>query len=83
MYKGKSNIVGVTTCTALKALYHDDPVGLIHSRRVVMMHEWVNAVLASRLARAAFMHHDDQWHDALKHYATLKGLTTRIAVVTH
>ena len=25
------------------------------------------------IARAAFMHHDDQRHDALRHYAILKG----------
>ena len=27
------------------------------------------------LARAAFMHHDDQRYDALRHHAVLKGLT--------
>ena len=29
------------------------------------------------LARAAFMHHDDQGHDALRHDAALKGLMAR------
>ena len=36
-----------------------------------MMLEWSNGEL---LVKAAFMHHDDQWHTALKHYATSKGL---------
>ena len=26
------------------------------------------------LIGAAFMHHEDQWHYALKHYAVLEGL---------
>ena len=34
----------------------------------------MNAALARRLARAAFMHHDDKGHSAVKHYAAIKGL---------
>ena len=34
----------------------------------------MNAALVSRLARAAFMHHDDKWDNTLKHYAAHKGL---------
>ena len=35
----------------------------------------MNATLASRLAMAAFMLHDDQGHSTLEHYiAVLKGL---------
>ena len=26
------------------------------------------------LTKAVFMHHGDQWHDALRHHAVLKGL---------
>ena len=36
-----------------------------------MMHECSPGEL---LARAAFMHHVDQGHDALMHHAVLKGL---------
>ena len=38
-----------------------------------MMHSYSTDEL---LARAAFIHHDDQRHDALRHYAALKGLTS-------
>ena len=31
-------------------------------------------------ARAAFMHHNDQGHDALRHYAVLKGLGRALKV---
>ena len=37
---------------------------------VVMIHELRSGGL---LARAAFMYHDDQGHDALMQYAFLKG----------
>ena len=36
-----------------------------------MMHECSTGEL---LTRVAFMHHDDQGHDALIHYAVLEGL---------
>ena len=29
------------------------------------------------LSSAAFMHHVDQWHTVLTHYAALKGLSSR------
>ena len=44
---------------------------------VVMMHECSPGEL---LLMAAFMHHEDQGHDALRHDAVLKGL---ISFMTH
>ena len=35
---------------------------------------------ASRLARAAFMHHDDNGYNALKYYAVLQGIYKCILV---
>ena len=49
-------------------MHHTGPTGLIHSQRIRMMHSCSPVEL---LTRAAFMHHDDQWHTALKHYAAL------------
>ena len=49
-------------------MHHDDPSQL---HRVGMMLECSPGEL---LARAAFMHHDDQGQDALRHDAVLKGL---------
>ena len=51
--------------------HHAEPTGLIHSRRIGMMHECSAGEL---LARAAFMRHDDEGHSILKRYAVLKGL---------
>ena len=48
--------------------------------RVSMMHESSPGEL---LARAAFMHHDDQGHDALRHHAVLKGLATHLKDVRY
>ena len=45
--------------------HHADPMGLIHSRKVGMMHECSTIEL---LASAVFMDHDDKGHSALKHY---------------
>ena len=39
---------------------------------VGMMHEYSTCEL---LARAAVIHHDDEGHNALKHYAALTGLS--------
>ena len=43
----------------------------------------MKAALASGLAMAAFMHHDDQGHTALKHYVPLKGLMTEDNQTSH
>ena len=53
-------------------MHHADPKGLMHFCKVDMMCECSTGEL---LAGAAFMHHDDQGHDALKQYAALKWLT--------
>ena len=34
----------------------------------------MNAAVASLFARAAFVHHGDQGHDALKHYVVLTDI---------
>ena len=44
-----------------------NPVGM-------MLECWTGELLP----RAAFMHHDNQGHDALMHYAALKGLNTQL-----
>ena len=53
--------------------HHADPSGVYQSRRVIMLLECSPGEL---LTRSAFMHHDDQWHDALIRYAGLKGLSS-------
>ena len=51
-------------------VHHADPSGVSQPRRVGMI--MMNAALVSYLPRLhAFMHHDDQWHDALMQYAAL------------
>ena len=52
-------------------MHHADPSGAYQPHRVDMMFECSTGKL---LARAAFMHYDDQGYDALMHYAVLKGL---------
>ena len=52
-------------------VYHAHPSGVSHTCRVDMMLECSPGEL---VARATFMHHDDQRHDAVIHYAVLKGL---------
>ena len=47
------------------------PSGVSQPRRVNMMLE---CSTVESLPRAAFMHHDDQVHDALMHYTVLKVL---------
>ena len=55
---------------------HDaDPLELIDFRLVGIMLECSPGEL---FARAAFMHHDNQGHDALRHCAVLKGLTVAL-----
>ena len=52
--------------------HHADPSGVYDEpRRVGIMLECSTGEL---LARAAFMHHDDQGHDALRYHSVLKGL---------
>ena len=51
-------------------MHHADPSGVCQCR-VGMMLECSTGEL---LARGAFLHHDDQGHNALMHYAALKGL---------
>ena len=51
--------------------HHADPSGVSQPHRVGMMLEYSSGDL---IARAAFMHHDDQGHDVLRHHAVLKGL---------
>ena len=58
---------------------HAEPTGVYQPRRVGMMHECSTGKL---LARAAFMHHDDKWHNALKQYAALKGLIESVSTVS-
>ena len=53
-------------------MHHADPSGVSQPSRFGMMLECSNGKL---LARAAFMHHDDQGHDALRHDAVFKGVT--------
>ena len=55
-------------------VHHDDSSGAFQPRRVGMMLECSTGEL---LTRAAFMHYGDQEHNALKHYAALKGLRTK------
>ena len=51
--------------------HHDaDPLAVSQPCRVGMMLEHS---IGELLTRAAFMHHDDQEHDTLMHYAVLKG----------
>ena len=50
---------------------HADPLGVFQDRKVGMKHE-----CSPVLARATFMHHEDQGYNTLKHYAVLTGLTT-------
>ena len=65
-------VVMMHQCSPGAALvHHADPTGVSQSRRVVMMLECSTGEL---LARAAFMHHADQGHDALRYHAVLKGL---------
>ena len=52
-------------------MYHAEPAGVSQPHRVGMMLECSTGEL---LTRAAFMHYDDQGHDALRHDAVLKGL---------
>ena len=52
-------------------MHQADPFGVSQLRRVGMMLECSTGEL---LARAAFMHHDDQEYDALRYHAALKGL---------
>ena len=55
---------------------HDgDSSGVSQPRGVAMMLECSTGDL---LARAAFMHHDDQGHSALMYYTVLKGLKSLI-----
>ena len=51
---------------------HADSSGVYQSCMVGMMHE---CSIGELLTGAAFMHHNDKGHDALKHYAALKGLS--------
>ena len=52
--------------------HYADPMGLLHSHMVSMMHEYSFGEL---LARAVLpMHHSDQGHNTLMQYATFKGL---------
>ena len=53
-------------------MHHADPSGVFQPRRVGLVLECSTGEL---LARAAFMHHDNQGHDALLHHAVLKGLS--------
>ena len=52
-------------------VHHADHSGVSQPHNVDMMHECSTGEL---LSRAAFMHHDDQGHDALKHHVVLKEL---------
>ena len=52
-------------------VYYADPMGVSQSRRVGMVLECSTGEL---LARAAFIHHDDQGYDASMHRAVLKGI---------
>ena len=52
-------------------MHHTDPLGESQPHRVVMMIECSTGEL---LARAAYMHHDDQGHDALMHHIVLEVL---------
>ena len=57
-------------------MHHADPSDVTQPHRVSMMLECsIGELLAGKLlARAAFMHHEDQGHDALRHHTALKGL---------
>ena len=52
-------------------MHHVEPLGESQLHRVGMVREYCTG---DSLARTAFMHHADQGHNALKHYAALKGL---------
>ena len=52
-------------------VHHADSSLVCEPRRVGMMHEYSTGEL---LATAAFVHHDNKRHDALKHSAALKEL---------
>ena len=52
-------------------MHHADPTWLIHTRRVIVIHEYSAGEV---LTRAAFMHHEDNGHGTLKYYAVVKGL---------
>ena len=56
--------------TGAALVHHADPSVVSQSHRVGMMLECSPSQL---FARAAFMQHDDQGHDALMHYAVIKG----------
>ena len=64
----------MATChlTGAALVHHADPWGVSQPHKVSMMLECSTGEL---LIRSAFMHHDDQGHDALRHDAVLKGLT--------
>ena len=55
-------------------IHHTHPSGVYQASMIGMMHECSPGDL---LTRAAFMHHADQGHATLKHYAALKGLNAR------
>ena len=50
---------------------HADPLGVSQPNKVDMMFE---CSIGKLLTRAAFMHLDDQGHDALRYHALPKGL---------
>ena len=54
--------------TSAAFMHHADHMGLMHEALVSL-----NAALAHRLARAAFMHHD-KGKNTLKHYTPIKRL---------
>ena len=56
-------------------MHHPELSEVYQPRRVGMVHEIKRGEL---LARAAFMLHADEGLCALKHYATLKGLSAQV-----
>ena len=54
-------------------MHHADSFGLEQPHRVGMM---LQCSRGEFFATAAFMHHDDKGHSALKRHAVFKGLTS-------
>ena len=59
-------------------MHHAHPSGVSQTRIVGVMLECSTGKV---LTRAAFTHHDDQGHDALMHYAAVKGITHQTVCV--
>ena len=55
--------------------HHADPMGLRHSRRVGMMHQYSTSEL---LAGAALVHHNDKYHPLVT--SVLKGLMSYLII---